>query len=273
MRFIFFKGLENVSVCRCVCVHMAVWSSRSAQGEAAGLPWAPGLAAPVLLQAHWPLQHSGNPGHVCLGDFQRGGSSSRLLQLCVWHRSPPRLLKQLWLIAHPGRAPSPSRAPQWPEHHPRHSELRVCWERAFLSWICYRGVKQGAGMRNLCLLFREIISSAHSAAWAGRKVMVHLSLPWAPLRARASWVFPACSDWMCLFRWREQPSLKRKIFKLKSINNISNNLKKGPDTQICVYPTLRKHGGEYIFLESPLQHFNFKSIKWPNLSKNANSIS
>jgi len=24
-QFIFFKGLENVSVCRCACVHVCVW--------------------------------------------------------------------------------------------------------------------------------------------------------------------------------------------------------------------------------------------------------
>lgn len=244
---------ECVQMCLCAhgCVILPLCSRGSCRAALSSRAPAGTLASPALWQSWSRLP----------GWFPERGRSSRLLQLCVWHRSPPRLLKQLWLCAHPGRAPSPSRAPQWPEHHPRHSELRVCWERAFLSWTCYRGVKQGAGMRNLCLLFREIISSAHSAAWAGRKVMVHLSLPWAPLRARASRVFPACSDWMCLFRWPEQPSLKRKIFKLKSINNISNNLKKGPDTQICVYPTLRKHGGEYIFLESPLQHFNFKSIK------------
>lgn len=199
MRFIFFKGLENVSVCRCVCVHMC--SSSARRGGLQDCLHAPGSAVPRMKgwQCLWQWSyrqvglsntlHSGNLVHICPCDFQRGDSSSRLLQLCVWHRNPakaPEAALALWAhtLAEPGSQccwqSSTSITPE-------------CSETAERGLSCLVPVTEGwskrLGWEMIYLLLKKIISSMHSAAWAGSKVIVHLSLPWASLRTQCQLLF------------------------------------------------------------------------------------
>lgn len=207
-------------MCLCAHVRMAVWSSSSAWREACR-PWA---VQPHrwrwwqrlwhILQADWPLQHtplseSCSPLPIL---FQERGHQFQVVPALCVAQEP---IQGSWSssssgAAHTGRAHCPSpvgrwaRASQWPEHHS--VVLRNCWESALCLVHVTGGWSTRLGWEMLYLLFKKIIPSMQSAAWAGSKVIVHLSLPWASLRAHASFIFPAYSDWMCLFRWPEQPS-------------------------------------------------------------------
>lgn len=98
MQFIFFRGMENVSACRCVCVHMCVRRCDPPSSARRMSPWGRLLCSPtggggLLLpatrrpQAGWPPgpTRSGDLARFCPCYLKRGDRNFRSFQLCVWH--------------------------------------------------------------------------------------------------------------------------------------------------------------------------------------------
>lgn len=227
MRFIFFKGLENVSVCRvfvCTCARGCGILKFCLKGRSAGVPLCPWAVQPRRWRGgsacdRGPAGRLASPAHPTLGNsltsarvISREGTAVAGCCSCVCGtETHPGLLRQLWLCGcthwH-SQGPSPAgRATQ------ASLQCSQTAQRGLLCLVCVtEGWSKRLGWEMLYLLLKKIISSMHSAAWAGSKVTVHLSLPWASLRTRASCFFPACSDcMMCLPRWPEQPSLKNPL--------------------------------------------------------------
>lgn len=88
-------------MCRCVCVHMCVWLC-DPQVLPEGRPVGPGQCSPTgegggsacdtscRQTGLSSTLHSQNLVHLCPYYFKRGDISSRLFQLCVWHRNPSK---------------------------------------------------------------------------------------------------------------------------------------------------------------------------------------
>lgn len=178
MRFIFFKGLENVSVCRCICVHMCTWLCDPQvlpEGKPVGRPTVPRAVQPHrwrgwqrlwhVLQADWPLQHTPlwEPCSPLPILFQERGQQFQVVPALCVAQEP---IQGSWSscssgAAHAGRAHCPSpvgrqaRASQWPEHHSVVLRAQKLLRECFMSCTCYRGVKHEAGMRNALPLIQK----------------------------------------------------------------------------------------------------------------------
>lgn len=203
----------------CTCAHGCGILKFCLRGKSVGLPHAPGQCSPTgegggSACGCVPAGRLASPAHPALGilftsapcDFKRGDSTSRLLQLSVCGtETHPGLLGQLCGCT---QRQSPWSQPCWQTST---SITPWCSETAERGLLCLVHVTEGwsqrLGQEMVCLLFKKMISSMHSAAWAGSKVIVPLSLLWVSLRAHASCFFPACSGWMlCFSGWPEQPS-------------------------------------------------------------------
>lgn len=182
MQFIFFKGLENVSVCRCVCVHMCVRLCDPPSSAWRISPWECLLCSWAMQTHRWRraaaacdtqshrqtglflVPWAGNLVRFCPYYFKRGDRNFRSFQLCVWHRS---------LFSAPGASPRFVVARTDKAHcyssSGRHakalqcrdasfhwcSQFINCWENTFTSCMCYIGVKWEAGIRNTISLIQK----------------------------------------------------------------------------------------------------------------------
>lgn len=179
-QFIFFKGLENVSVCRCVCVHMcarlrdppsSAWRisllcRRAVQTRRWGGGCCLGHTIPHM---GWPLRCTllWKPSSLLPVLFHEKDRNFRSSQLCVWQRSlfkapgaSPHLVVARTDKAHCyssfGSRAKASRC--WAAAFHWCSQFVNCWENAC---TCYIGVKWEAGIRKtIPLIQKDCILSA-----------------------------------------------------------------------------------------------------------------